>query len=191
MSKLMVVPQVRELVMEVDAEVLDQAIEAYMLEPAKRAWIQTMHDLADVTREIMMSKIPIGKGEGEGVHCRDTVIVDTLSEDSERCEYWVGPTKMVDGIPLGLILESGSIGGVIVRPSTKKAMTTPYGPKKKIIRGVTKGIRYVERTLLDLGQIAMIEDRFWANFAMQPEAAAYIGRLSSEDVEEGGEDVEA
>lgn len=185
-ERLRISPQMRSRVLEVDAEMLDQAVLENFIKPAVKAWQDTMRSLAYEASYIMHDMLPTGKRGG--FHLKDSVVVRKMSDDPYgEIAYWIGPTKTVmkhgHMIPLGLLLEHGTAGGTIIRPTKKGAMRTPYGPKGKVIRGLTKGLKYSERTIRELGRVAFIEERFWHYFYKQPETAAYT--------EGGGTDVEA
>ena len=155
----------------VEAELLEETVQKAFIEPAIRAWDYMIRDLAYMARLIMIDELPIGDRE-RGVHIRDTVVAEKISDD----EWWIHPTKTVGGIPLGLILETGSAGGTVIVPVTKEALHFfAHGKEiftRQVHRGVTKPNRYSQRTLERLGQVAWIEDRFWHHYSRMPEVIA-------------------
>ena len=154
-------PVVRETTVEIDAKHMGTVAADMFDVHARKAWNLMMRSLADDAGDIMVGELPIGY-RFRGV----PKLVMTVEIDEIPDGYWIRPTKTVGGIPLGLLLETGTTGGTLILPVKGRYLmwTTPGGGKVfklKVTRGDTPKNLYAARTIEKLGMIANIEARFW------------------------------
>lgn len=177
---------IRPTIIEVDAKRLHEAVADGFIRPAQEAWNAMMASLALDAADIMRVELPRGK-RSRGIPLRATVKVDPLPDG-----YWIRPTKMVDGIPLGLIIEGGTVGGTVIVPVKGEYLRFERGGRmiytKRVFRGLTKPNRYSERTLTKLGRIANIEARFWHFYRQDPRVQAWASGGMSAFAEKHGKD---
>ena len=108
---------------------------------------EVLNEAGEAGKIIVRRELPHG-WRNRGVHIRETVTVDKVDEETRD----VYPTKMVDGIPLGNMIQLGSVNRVEITP--KKApylvffwqKTGRWHKRLKVTRGIIPPNNYLGRS---------------------------------------------